>query len=33
MSRPTEPIAVPALDLKAQYQTIRDEIEPAVRAR
>ena len=27
-----EPIAVPALDLKAQYQTIRDEIEPVVRA-
>jgi dTDP-4-amino-4,6-dideoxygalactose transaminase len=31
MSRPTEPIAVPALDLKAQYQTIRDEIEAVVR--
>jgi dTDP-4-amino-4,6-dideoxygalactose transaminase len=30
MSRPTEPIAVPALDLKAQYQTIRDEIETAL---
>ena len=27
MSQPTEPIAVPALDLKAQYQSIRDEIE------
>ena len=33
MSRPTEPRRVPALDLKAQYQTIRDEIEPVVRAR
>ncbi len=32
MSYPTEPISVPALDLKAQYQTIRDEIEPIVRA-
>jgi len=32
MSRPTEPIAVPALDLKAQYQTIRDEIEGTLRA-
>ena len=31
MSRPTEPIAVPALDLKAQYQTIRDEIECVLR--
>src|SRR3954466_3295960 len=30
MSRPIEPIAVPALDLKAQYRTIRDEIEPVV---
>jgi dTDP-4-amino-4,6-dideoxygalactose transaminase len=30
MSRPTEPIAVPALDLKAQYQTIRDEIDAAL---
>jgi dTDP-4-amino-4,6-dideoxygalactose transaminase len=28
----TEPISVPALDLKAQYRTIRDEIEPVVRA-
>lgn len=27
-----EPLGVPALDLKAQYQTIRDEIEPVVRA-
>ncbi len=26
-----EPLAVPALDLKAQYRTIRDEIEPVVR--
>jgi dTDP-4-amino-4,6-dideoxygalactose transaminase len=31
MVRPTEPISVPALDLKAQYQTIRDEIEVALR--
>ena len=31
MSQPTEPIAVPALDLKAQYQSIRDEIDAAVR--
>src|SRR3954452_16449685 len=30
MSRPSEPIAVPALDLKAQYQSIRDEIESVV---
>jgi dTDP-4-amino-4,6-dideoxygalactose transaminase len=30
MSIATEPIAVPALDLKAQYATIRDEIEPLV---
>jgi len=29
---PSEPIAVPALDLKAQYQSIRDEIDQAVRA-
>jgi dTDP-4-amino-4,6-dideoxygalactose transaminase len=28
----SEPISVPALDLKAQYRTIRDEIEPVVRA-
>ena len=26
-----QPISVPALDLKAQYKTIRDEIEPVVR--
>ncbi|WP_435020553.1 DegT/DnrJ/EryC1/StrS family aminotransferase [Tundrisphaera sp. TA3] len=33
MSDPTkEPMAVPALDLKAQYQTIKDEIDPVVRA-
>ena len=32
MTQPTSPIAVPALDLKAQYETIRDEIEPVVRA-
>jgi dTDP-4-amino-4,6-dideoxygalactose transaminase len=31
VSRPTEPISVPALDLKAQYATIRDEIDRAVR--
>ena len=31
MSRSTEPISVPALDLKAQFATIRDEIEQAVR--
>ena len=31
MTQPTSPIAVPALDLKAQYETIRDEIEPVVR--
>ena len=28
----TEPISVPALDLKAQYKTIRDEIDPVVRS-
>ena len=28
MSVPPKSVAVPALDLKAQYQTIRDEIEP-----
>ncbi len=32
MSQPADPVAVPALDLKAQYQTIRDEIEPVVKA-
>jgi dTDP-4-amino-4,6-dideoxygalactose transaminase len=31
MSRPIEPITVPALDLKAQYRTIREEIEDVVR--
>jgi len=31
MSRTSEPPAVPALDLKAQYETIRAEIEPVVR--
>jgi dTDP-4-amino-4,6-dideoxygalactose transaminase len=31
VSRPTEPLSVPALDLKAQYATLRDEIERAVR--
>jgi dTDP-4-amino-4,6-dideoxygalactose transaminase len=31
MSRPIEPIAVPALDLRAQYRTIRDEIDAALR--
>ncbi len=31
MSDPNQPISVPALDLKAQYRTIRDEIEPVVR--
>lgn len=30
MSRPTEPISVPALDLKAQYAAIRGEIDRAV---
>jgi dTDP-4-amino-4,6-dideoxygalactose transaminase len=31
MSRPIEPISVPALDLKAQYRTIREEVEGVVR--
>jgi dTDP-4-amino-4,6-dideoxygalactose transaminase len=31
MSVPQIPVAVPALNLQAQYQTIRDEIEPVVR--
>src|SRR5579883_940034 len=31
MSHASEPIAVPALDLKAQYQSIRDEIDRVVR--
>jgi len=31
MSRSTEPFAVPALDLKAQYRAIRDEIDPVIR--
>src|SRR4051812_18537900 len=31
MSPAIEPIAVPALDLKAQYATIRDEIDQAIR--
>ena len=30
MTVPPKSVAVPALDLKAQYQSIRDEIEPAV---
>lgn len=32
MSVKTEALTVPALDLKAQYETIRDEIEPIVQA-
>jgi dTDP-4-amino-4,6-dideoxygalactose transaminase len=32
MSIAAEPIAVPALDLKAQYASIRNEIEPVVQA-
>ena len=32
MSLPSEPIAVPALDLKAQYQSIREEIDRVVHA-
>ncbi len=31
MSVPPKSVAVPALDLKAQYQRIRDEIEPVIR--
>lgn len=31
MSRPTEPVSVPALDLKAQYATIRDEVDRVLR--
>jgi dTDP-4-amino-4,6-dideoxygalactose transaminase len=31
MSVATEPIAVPALDLKAQYQSIREEVDRAIR--
>ncbi len=31
MSRSTEPFAVPAIDLKTQYQTIRDEIDRVLR--
>src|SRR5947209_17654014 len=31
MSVPPQSVAVPALDLKAQYRAIRDEIEPVVR--
>src|ERR687894_1721613 len=31
MSLAIEPLAVPALDLKAQYATIRDEIDQAIR--
>jgi dTDP-4-amino-4,6-dideoxygalactose transaminase len=30
MSNPPEPTSVPALNLRAQYQSIRDEIEPVV---
>jgi dTDP-4-amino-4,6-dideoxygalactose transaminase len=30
MSGPSQSVAVPALNLRAQYQTIRDEIEPIV---
>src|SRR5271157_836182 len=32
MSLYHDPVSVPALNLKAQYQSIRDEIEPVVRA-
>src|SRR5271165_6744299 len=31
MSILQKPVAVPALNLQAQYQTIRDEIEPVIR--
>src|SRR5512143_1940787 len=31
MSVPYEPLSVPALNLRAQYQSIREEIEPVVR--
>ncbi len=31
MSQPTEPLAVPALDLKAQYQSIKGEIDLVLR--
>ena len=31
MSQPSQPLCVPALDLKAQYDTLRDEVERAVR--
>ena len=31
MSIPPKSVAVPALDLKAQYQGIRDEIEPVIK--
>ena len=30
MSGPTQSVAVPALNLRAQYQAVRDEIEPVV---
>jgi dTDP-4-amino-4,6-dideoxygalactose transaminase len=32
VNAPSEPISVPALDLKAQYASIRDEIDRAVMA-
>lgn len=31
MTRSTEPISVPALDLKAQYASLRGELEPVIR--
>src|SRR3954453_14486269 len=31
MSVPYESVSIPALNLRAQYQAIRDEIEPVVR--